>query len=265
MSQPAYASSTSLIERIRAEFGYRATGIVVALLLELVILALLLTLGMGKKEEAPLESIVTTFDSDSDEEPSKQPEAKPAEKKPSVQPSAQPQDQPQPDPQPVQQPVVQPQPVPNTPVLIPLSKNQMAQLDISNLPKAQPAPAQSKQAYGPANSASAGDSQRVGTTPNGQPMYAAQWYREPTQQELAGYLSTAEGPGWGLITCKTVPEYRVENCIFLDESPSHSNIARAALAAAWQFKVRPPRLGGKYKYGEWVRIRIDYEIRRSAY
>ncbi|OJW60039.1 MAG: hypothetical protein BGO57_05210 [Sphingomonadales bacterium 63-6] len=264
MSQPVYASSTTLIERIRTEFGRRAAGLVIALLLEAVIIGVLLTLSMGKKEEAPLATIVTTFDSASEEEPSKEPEAKPAEQKPTVQPSAQPQDQPQPDPQPVPQPVAQP-PVPAPPAVISLSKNQMAQLDISNLPKAQPAPAQAKPVYGPANSGSAGDSQRVGTTPNGQPMYAAQWYREPTEQELAGYLSTADGPGWATITCKTVPEYRVESCIFLEESPSHSNIGRATMAAAWQFKVRPPRLGGKYKYGEWVRIRIDYGISRSQY
>ncbi|WP_336978372.1 hypothetical protein [Altererythrobacter fulvus] len=263
MSQPAYASSTTLIERMRGEFGRRAAGIVVALLLEAVILALLLTLGMGKKEDAPLASVVTTFDSSSEDDSESPPDAKPEEQKPVVQPSAQPQQQPQPDPQPAPEPVVQPQPAPSQPAFIPISKSQMAQLDISNLPKAQPAPAQTKQAYGPANVGGAKDSQRVGTAPNGKPMYAAQWYREPTHDELAGYLSTADGPGWGLITCRTVPEYRVDSCVALEESPDHSNIARAALAAAWQFKVRPPRLGGKYVYGEWVRIRIDYEIRRQ--
>ncbi|KPL68220.1 hypothetical protein SZ64_08845 [Erythrobacter sp. SG61-1L] len=263
MSQPAYASSTSLIERIRAEFGRRATGIVVALLLECIIIGLLLTLSMGKKQEVPMASVVTTFDSASDDDTDSKPDAKPEEQKPTVQPSAQPQDQPQPDPQPVPQPVVQPQPAPSPPAFVPISKNQMAQLDISNLPKAQSAAAPAKQTYGPANVGGANDSERVGTAPNGKPMYAAQWYREPTHDEMAGYLSTADGPGWGLITCRTVPEYRVDSCVALDESPDHSNIARAALAAAWQFKVRPPRLGGKYKYGEWVRIRIDYEIRRQ--
>ncbi len=32
-----------------------------------------------------------------------------------------------------------------------------------------------------------GDSRAVGTAPNGEPLYAAEWYREPTDQELAFY------------------------------------------------------------------------------
>ena len=102
-------------------------------------------------------------------------------------------------------------------------------------------------------------SRRVGSTPSGEPMYAARWYREPTDNELAGYLSTATGPGYGLITCRTVPGYRVEDCVGLSESPPGSNLLRAVLAAAWQFRVRPPRIGGKEQVGEWVRIRISYE------
>ncbi len=90
-------------------------------------------------------------------------------------------------------------------------------------------------------------------------MYAAAWYREPTDQELAGYLSTAQGPGWGLITCKTVADFRVEDCVGLDEYPEGSQILRAVLAAAWQFRVRPPRVGGVSQVGDWVRIRIDYD------
>jgi protein TonB len=91
-------------------------------------------------------------------------------------------------------------------------------------------------------------------------MYAAAWYREPTHQELAGYLSTATGPAWGLIACKTVADYRVEDCVGLDEYPEGSHMLRAVLAAAWQFRVRPPRVGGVSQVGDWVRIRIDYEV-----
>ena len=109
------------------------------------------------------------------------------------------------------------------------------------------------------------DSQRVGTAPNGEPLYAAQWHRRPRDGELDGYLSTADGPGWGMIACKTAPDYRVEDCVAVDEWPRGSNINRALLAAAWQFQVRPPRLGGKYMIGEWVRIRIDLNMRQQSF
>jgi len=119
--------------------------------------------------------------------------------------------------------------------------------------------------YGPPDtggSPSSRDSERVGTAPNGEPLYAAAWYREPSKDELRGYLSTASGPGWGLIACRTAPDYRVEDCVGLDEYPNGSQINRAVLAAAWQFRVRAPRLGGRPLVGSWVRIRIDYGIER---
>lgn len=122
------------------------------------------------------------------------------------------------------------------------------------------------QVYGPPNtggsSAASRDTERVGTAPNGEPLYAAAWYREPRDDELRGYLSTASGPGWGLIACRTAPDYRVEDCVGLDEYPNGSQINRAVLAAAWAFQVRPPRLGGRPLVGAWVRIRIDYGVRR---
>ena len=104
---------------------------------------------------------------------------------------------------------------------------------------------------------SAGDSAKVGTAPDGQPLYAAEWYREPTQTELAAYLpkSMPQGGGWGLIACKTAPRYRVTDCVELGNSPG-ARLAGAARQAAWQFLVRPPRVGGKPQIGEWVRIRI---------
>ena len=115
---------------------------------------------------------------------------------------------------------------------------------------------------GPPDNGVPGDSKRVGTAPGGEPMYAASWYREPYDDELSGYLSTARGPGWALIACRTVADFRVEDCIGLDEYPSGSQIQRSVLAAAWQFRVRPPRRGGISRVGDWVRIRIDYSERR---
>lgn len=113
------------------------------------------------------------------------------------------------------------------------------------------------------NPRTAGDSQRVGTAPNGEPLYAARWYREPTDQELAGYLSTANGPGYALIACKTVTGYYVEDCVLESEGPQGSMMGRAVLAAAWQFRVRPARVNGREQFGSWVRIRIDYTIRKA--
>ena len=137
-------------------------------------------------------------------------------------------------------------------------------------PPAPPTPPQavrppSGQVYGPPSpgrSSTSGDSERVGTAPNGEPLYKAAWYREPRDDELRGYLSTASGPGWGLIACRTAPDYRVEDCVGLDEYPNGSQINRAVLAAAWAFQVRPPRLGGRPLVGAWVRIRIDYGTRQ---
>ena len=128
------------------------------------------------------------------------------------------------------------------PPLIPIPRDQMAGFDLSKLPR-QPAPAQTpgRGMMGPPNLGVPGDSKRVGTAPGGQPMYAAAWYREPYDDELSGYLSTAQGPGWALIACRTAPDWRVEDCVGLSEYPTGSNMLRAVLAAAWQFRVRPPR------------------------
>ena len=79
---------------------------------------------------------------------------------------------------------------------------------------------------------------------------------------MRSYLSTARGPGWGLIACRTAPDFRVEDCVPLDEYPQGSQINRSVLAAAWEFRVRPPRRGGESLVGAWVRIRIDYDLRR---
>jgi protein TonB len=110
-----------------------------------------------------------------------------------------------------------------------------------------------------------GDSQQIGTAPNGQPLYAAEWYREPTHTELAAYMPKRmpEGGGWGMVACRTAPRYKVEDCVELGNSPPGSHLAGAVRQAAWQFLVRPPRKGGRPMIGEWVRIRITYNMERD--
>ena len=100
----------------------------------------------------------------------------------------------------------------------------------------------------------------VGTGPGGVTLYAAEWYREPTDAELGGYLGgKSVAPGsWAEVACKTIPDNRVENCQAMGESPPGSGLARAIRLAGWQFRIRPPRIDGKPMVGTWVKIHIEF-------
>jgi protein TonB len=162
---------------------------------------------------------------------------------------------------PPQQPARQVQ-TPAPPALVPVPPEQSVPAAAPTNP-VRPAPT-GRPLYGPPDrgGSSSGDTERVGTAPNGEPLYAASWYRRPRDDEMRGYMSTASGPGWGLIACRTAPNYRVEDCVALDEYPEGSRINRAALAASWVFQVQPPSRGGRSLVGSWVRIRIDYGTTR---
>lgn len=98
----------------------------------------------------------------------------------------------------------------------------------------------------------------IGRGPGGERLYAAQWYREPTDAEMQTYLPrTGVRSGHALIICRTVTGYRVEDCRELEEAPPFSGLARAMRLASWQFRVRPPQIGGKPMVGAWVQIRFD--------
>jgi len=125
---------------------------------------------------------------------------------------------------------------------IEMSKDELAAADISKLPAA--------------GAGGAGDSEVVGRGPNGDPLYAAQWAREPTNAEISGYWPR-NVTGWGLVACKTMPNNRVDDCVELDQSPRGSRLASAVRQAAWQFRVKPPRKGGRELIGAWVRILIE--------
>ncbi|MGN6497367.1 MAG: hypothetical protein ACTHK5_08505 [Tsuneonella sp.] len=240
----------------------RLGGMARARALEAGLILLLLTRGRDVTGHKGSESALTTISVEPEAPPAPEP-AKPKPPAPSPRPTTRtvqlPRAQP---PRALPFPVAPPIPVPSPAAVLPLSKNDMAKADIGAI-KAVVRPG-SPGPIGPADSGSPGDSQRIqgASGPHGEPLYRAQWYREPTDQELAGYLSTVDGPGWALINCKTVPDFRVEDCVLVDEYPDNAGMGRAVLAAAWQFRVRPPRVGGRSLVGEWVRIRIDYTIRQ---
>ena len=133
---------------------------------------------------------------------------------------------------------------------IEMSHDQLASADIRNVAAS--------------GEGSAGDSEVVGRGPHGELLFNAEWARLPTDAELSGYLPHDPPDGWGLVECKTIPGDRVEDCIELDQYPHGSHLAAAVRQAAWQFRVRPPRKGGKELVGSWVRIRIEYSFTRSA-
>lgn len=197
--------------------------------------------------------------------PERQPEANgseaaPAERQHEVSSPAAP-DRPAPEP-PVEPPPPPPVPIPTAapfPDILILDRGQFAASDIRNRRSgADEASGESGTgensvaAYGP------------GEGPGGQRLYNAEWYREPSQAELAGYLPPAGAPAgsWAVIACRTVERYEVDNCRAIGESPAGSGLARAMRQAAWQFRVRPPRIGGRSVVGAWVRIRITFDQAR---
>lgn len=253
------------VDRSRSGLGQRATSFVLALFVQGLFILVLLTLGNNiimKEEPVP-----TTFAMSDVAPPSPVADDQPAPPEPAVN-DVQPVKQPEtPPPEPEIRPPepLKPPSALSPPAIIKVPRNDVATADVIG-PKSPPVPAPpvKKRVYGPPDTGTPGDTPRVaGTGPQGQPLYAASWYREPYDDELRGYLSTAQGPGWALIACRTVPDYRVEDCQKVDEFPAGSGMSAAVLAAAWQFRVRPPRIGGRSQIGEWVRIRIDYRIGRN--
>ena len=133
-------------------------------------------------------------------------------------------------------------------------------IDITTLPNRRAE--QSAAAAAADDSTSPGDSTTAygpGQGPGGKTLYNAEWQREPTHAELAYYLPNGAPQGaWAMIACRTIANYRVEDCQELGDSPPGSRLAGAIRQAAWQFRVRPPRIDGKPQVGAWVRIRIDF-------
>jgi protein TonB len=238
--------------RLRENLGRRAIGAALALAIEALLFWALISIGEIELPHKIVPLALNSFDVRTETHPAAEHQKKPKDQAVARAAATQ-----LTVPQPTQMPK-QIAPAPQPPAIIPLSP-QVQSFDLGKIARAPVARSQAGPLIGPVDTPRFGDSERVGTAPNGQPMYKAAWYPyEPSDQQMAGYLSTAE-PGWALVTCKTVPDYRVEDCVGLDEYPDNSHLIQSVLAAAWQFRVRPPRVNGVLQVGDWVRIRISYE------
>ena len=261
MLQPSLVPATPFVERLRTGAGRRTIGIALVLLVEGLMLLLLLSLGSREwsRVEEPESTVMTLEAIEASEEAPAPAEADREQAE---------EERPAPRPETAQAPAPQPAEAATAPTPPPVRPVPTERPLVTGIPGnvIRPAPS-TRPLYGPPDTGGAAhlrDTERVGTAPNGEPLYAASWYREPRAEDLRQYLSTARGPGWGLIACRTAPQYRVEDCVALSEYPEGSQINRAVLAAAWEFRVRPPRRGGRLLVGAWVRIRIDYYIQRSG-
>jgi protein TonB len=220
----------------------RASGLTLAVAVNVALLLLLLTLGrFAPDADKPSRALVVDFMPESHSRES----ATQARQKPAAHTAAQPLIKPPPIVLPAKPTIAVPPPAPKSSPLIEMSSADMAAADISNLPKG--------------GSGSPGDSEVVGTGPHGETLYKAEWARRPTNAEVDGYLPPNAPDGFGLIACKTIPGDRVEDCVELDQEPRGSHLASAVRQAAWQFRVRPPRRNGVPLVGSWVSIEIDYE------
>ncbi len=239
-------------ERFRASFGRRGLAFLLALAVEALLVLLFLALAPALLPTDRSSPPIFGFDIDSGDpvQPRSKAETRAERPRGREEPAARP-----PVPEPPE--VEPPPPVEYPPEVIWLSRRDYAASDLANA-RSQPGP----RASGEGPPAAPDSEQVAGHGPNGEPLYAAEWHTRPTNAQLNTYIpERARGrSGWGLIACRTVDNFRVEDCQELGEAPRGSGLSGAVRQAAWQFRVRPPRVGGKSMVGAWVSIRIDYTI-----
>lgn len=224
----------------------RVRGIVIALVIELLIALGLLSLGVVPLPRK-VENGLTVFNLNPEATPATRTAARRAATVQRTQTTP-------PPPQAVVLPpprVVLKRPIDAPPQMIVLDRDDFAGSDIGRIPAA---PGGGGGAEGGGDS---GTTYGPGAGPGGAALYNAEWYREPSHAEIAGYLPPNVQTGSAIIACRTIENYHVENCRSLGEDPVGTGLARALRQAAWQFLVRPPRRGGKALIGAWVRIRFD--------
>lgn len=237
--------------RAYAQRRERAGALGLTIVIHILVFAILLfsrSMPMPEKMQSTLKGFMVMSETEEKGEETKQAEAK-AETKQSAESESRPVTQPEEAPPPPKPDLSVPSE--NKSNFILLSSEDFASSNIGSKPS-QRQGAQAAAQSGPAV-------QGPGAGPNGAQVYSADWYRRPTNVELSTYIPpNAPRSGWGMVACRTVERYHVEDCYILGESPRGSGLGRAVLNAAWQFLVLPPRVNGRAQTGTWVSIRIDY-------
>ncbi|WP_262408627.1 hypothetical protein [Sphingomonas sp. JC676] len=247
-------------DRFRSTFRRRGAAFVLALIVELLIALLLLGLIPTISPKEKSKPVVFGISTNEGNEPAAKQQAKAKAKAAKA-------DKPEPQPQPPKPEIVPPPPVPQAkqpPSFLVLTREDYATGDIAKVRSSAPSTATADAGDAAAGgSEGLGDSEKAGKGPHGEQLYAAEWYRRPTDAEISPYISErARGvEGWGEIACRTVARYRVEDCQELGDYPRGSGYAGSVRQAAFQFLVKPPRVNGKLLVGTWVRIRITYTER----
>ncbi len=239
-----YLGGASARDWRRPTLRQRATVLSLTLLVELALLLLVIVFG-GSRVRDQIMSVSPTsiiFVPNATRSPEPQRKVQRAQAKEAAKPTP---------PAPRRPPPVLP-PIPNAALpFVPMSKADLAASDISKLGTAG--------APGAVKNADATSPAAVGEGPGGVTLYNAEWVVEPSDAQLRTYLPSQVTRGsWALIACQTIAHNQVENCAQLGESPRGSGLSKAMRLAAWQFRVRPPRIDGKPMVGAWVRIRIDF-------
>lgn len=243
MASPSFAARVS--EWQQSPRARRVLSFLVVVAVHILLAIVLLTMT---PEFAKMAKQVTAMELLPDLEP---PAAKSLAKK-----AQKPVDKPQPPTSTIPPPIVKMERPPSEPLF---EKQLFDAVDITKLPNAK---AES------AAAAPSGDSAVTygpGAGPGGAQLFVAEWVREPTDAELKFYIAGKSSPGAvAIIACQTVGRNLVENCQQMEEQPRGSGLARALIEAAWQFRVRPPRVNGVPQVGTWVRIRFTFAESGSA-
>ncbi|MFM9827106.1 MAG: hypothetical protein ACKVOB_00005, partial [Sphingomonas sp.] len=210
----------------RALFRRRLTAILLTLAIEALLIVLLLTLNPAQFGPVGESNPLKTFSLAADNEGAK-PAATPAPEKRAEKPAAAAASKAPPQVNRTKVDNAPPAPVApigEIPGLIRLTHEEFVASDISRHGAKSAASAET----GPAP----GDSIASGNAPNGEPLFNADWYREPTDSQMAYYLPRGLREGAALIACKTAPKYHVEDCQILGEDPPGTGLARGVRNAA---------------------------------